>query len=110
MRVAPMAANYWRLLTDRRYLGYLLSGGFIFAALYAWIAAAPFLFIERLGFSPDRYGALTIVTTGSYIGGSIVAARLTARAGLDRMVLIGCWLSTAGGALMAGLAFAAARS
>jgi MFS transporter, DHA1 family, multidrug resistance protein len=110
IHVVAMADNYWRLLTDRRYLGYMLSGSCIYAGLYSWIAAAPFLFVERLGFSPDRYGALTIVTTGSYIGGSLAAARLTHRAGLDRMILIGCTLAVFGAGSMSLLALLAALS
>jgi MFS transporter, DHA1 family, multidrug resistance protein len=110
IHVVAMADNYRRLLTDRRYLGYMLSGSCIYAGLYSWIAAAPFLFVERLGFSPDRYGALTIVTTGSYIGGSVVAARLTQRAGLDRMILIGCALAAIGAGSMVLLALAVALS
>jgi len=101
---APVAGKYRRLLTDRFYLGYMLSGSCIYAGLYSWIAAAPFLFVDRLGFSPDHYGALTIVTTGSYIGGSVAAARLTHRAGLDRMILLGCALAVTGAALMSLLA------
>ncbi len=110
VRLAPMATNYRRLLADRLYLGYMLSGSCIYAGLYTWIAAAPFLFVDRLGFSPDRYGALTIVTTGSYIGGSVVAARLTRGAGLDRMILLGCALAVAGAALMSLFALAGALS
>jgi MFS transporter, DHA1 family, multidrug resistance protein len=110
IRVTAMAGNYRHLLTDRLYLGYALSGSCIYAGLYSWIAAAPFLFVERLGFPPDRYGALTIVTTGSYICGSVVAARLTHRAGLDRMILIGCCLAVAGAAAMSLFAFTAALS
>jgi DHA1 family bicyclomycin/chloramphenicol resistance-like MFS transporter len=110
IRPAAMAGNYRRLLTDRLYLGYMLSGSCIYAGLYSWIAAAPFLFVDRLGFSPDHYGALTIVTTGSYIAGSVAAARLTRRAGLDRMILIGCALAVAGAASMSLLALLAALS
>jgi DHA1 family bicyclomycin/chloramphenicol resistance-like MFS transporter len=99
-RIAPMLNTYATLLADRRYLGYVLCGSFIYAGLYAWIAAAPFLFIERLGFVPNRYGALTIVTTGCYVLGSLVAARMSGRVGLDRMILAGCGLATVGGALM----------
>jgi DHA1 family bicyclomycin/chloramphenicol resistance-like MFS transporter len=110
IHVAAMAGNYRRLLTDRLYLGYMLSGSCIYAGLYSWIAAAPFLFVERLGFSPDHYGALTIVTTGSYIAGCLVAARLTHRAGLDRMILIGCALAVAGAGSMSLLAVAATLS
>src|SRR6266851_4590635 len=107
---AALLATAWRLLGDRFYLGYMLSGSCIYAGLYSWIAAAPFLFVDRLGFSPDHYGALTIVTTGSYIGGSVAAARLTHRAGLDRMILLGCALAVTGAALMSLLALATALS
>jgi DHA1 family bicyclomycin/chloramphenicol resistance-like MFS transporter len=110
MRLAAMAGNYRRLLTDRLYLGYMLSGSCIYAGLYTWIAAAPFLFVDRLGFSPDRYGALTIVTTGSYVAGSVAAARFTHRAGLDRMIILGCALAVSGAALMSLLALLAALS
>jgi DHA1 family bicyclomycin/chloramphenicol resistance-like MFS transporter len=95
-----MFANYAALLADRRYLGYLICGSCIYAGLYAWIAAAPFLFIQRLGFVPNYYGALTIITTGSYVLGSLAAARMSGRVGLDRMILAGCGLAAAGGALM----------
>jgi DHA1 family bicyclomycin/chloramphenicol resistance-like MFS transporter len=110
VRLAPMAGNYRRLLTDRLYLGYMASGSCIYAGLYTWIAAAPFLFVDRLGFSPDRYGALTIITTGSYVGGSVVAARLTPRTGLDRMIFLGCALAVTGAALMSLFALLAALS
>jgi len=110
VRLAPMAGNYHRLLTDRRYLGYMLSGSCIYAGLYAWIAAAPFLFVDRLGFAPDYYGALTVITTGSYVGGSVTAARLTPAVGLDRMILIGCALAVVGAAAMNVLALAVALS
>lgn len=110
IRPVAMAGNYRRLLTDRLYLGYMLSGSCIYAGLYSWVAAAPFLFVDRLGFSPNHYGALTIVTTGSYISGSVVAARFTYRVGLDRMIVIGCTLAVTGAGLMSVLALLVALS
>jgi len=55
-------------------------------------------------------GALTIITTGCYVIGSIVAARTTARVGLDRMILLGCGLASLGAALMTVLTVAAPPS
>jgi DHA1 family bicyclomycin/chloramphenicol resistance-like MFS transporter len=102
--LVPMLATYATLLRERRYLGYLLTGTGIFAGLYAWIAAAPFLFVQRLGFVPNHYGALTIVTTACYVLGSLAAARFTGRYGIDRMILVGCIVSVIGGVAMALLA------
>src|SRR5260221_3984882 len=96
--LASMAGNYRRLLTDRLYLGYMLSGSCIYAGLYSWIAAAPFLFVDRLGFSPDHYGALTIVTTGSYIGGRVAAAPPLPPPRLDPTILLGFAPAAVGGA------------
>ncbi len=48
--------TYGRLLRDWRYLGYVLSGGLVFAGLLAYIAGSPFIFIELYGISPQRFG------------------------------------------------------
>jgi MFS transporter, DHA1 family, multidrug resistance protein len=47
---------YRRLLTDWRYLGYVLAGGLVFAGLLAYISASPFIFIELYRISPQRFG------------------------------------------------------
>jgi DHA1 family bicyclomycin/chloramphenicol resistance-like MFS transporter len=84
-----MLGNYATLLGDRRFLGYLLCGGLIYAGLYAYIAVTPFLFIQRLGLPPDAYGTLTILTTSSYIAGSVAGARFGPRLGIDGLLLLG---------------------
>jgi MFS transporter, DHA1 family, multidrug resistance protein len=48
--------TYGRLLTDWRYMGYVLAGGLVFAGLLAYIAGSPFIFIELYGISPQRFG------------------------------------------------------
>jgi DHA1 family bicyclomycin/chloramphenicol resistance-like MFS transporter len=96
-----MARNYGSLLAHRRFLGFLLCGSLIFAGLYAWIAAGPFLIMTQLGVAPDLYGSLSLFTTGAYLAGSIGAARLTPLFGIERMVLIGCALACLGGIAMA---------
>jgi MFS transporter, DHA1 family, multidrug resistance protein len=103
--IGRMAANYRLLLADRRFLGYLLCGSLLYAGLYAYIAVTPFLFIERLGLSPETYGTLTLFTTGSYLAGSLAAARLGGRLGVDGLVLAGAAVALAGAAAMAALAF-----
>jgi MFS transporter, DHA1 family, multidrug resistance protein len=55
-RLAEVLAVYGRLLTDRAYVGYVLSGGLIFSGLLAYIAGSPFVFIELFGVPPERYG------------------------------------------------------
>ena len=52
---AVFAAYRW-LLRDRIYVAHVLTGGFIFSGLLAYIAGSPFVFIELFGVSPQRYG------------------------------------------------------
>jgi DHA1 family bicyclomycin/chloramphenicol resistance-like MFS transporter len=98
--LARMGRNFATLLRDPGYLGYLLCGSCVFAGLYSYIAVGPFLFVDRLGFSPEVYGTLTIITTSCYIAGSFLSARVTPALGLDRPILLGCALATLGGAFM----------
>lgn len=47
---------YGRLLGDRRALGYVLCMGLAFAGMFAYISAAPFVFIEHFGVRAERFG------------------------------------------------------
>jgi DHA1 family bicyclomycin/chloramphenicol resistance-like MFS transporter len=55
-RLGEVLTVYGRLLADRTFLGYVLSGGLIFSGLLAYIAGSPFVFIELFGVPPERYG------------------------------------------------------
>lgn len=47
---------YGRLIRDRRFMGYALSGALVFAGLLAYISGSPFVFIELFHVPPERYG------------------------------------------------------
>ena len=46
------------LLADRVFTGYMLAGGFAFAALFAYISASPFVVQEIYGASPQTFSLL----------------------------------------------------
>ena len=54
--VATIAATYMRILRDRRYLGRVLTGGFIFAGLLAYISGSSFVYIELFKVQPEHFG------------------------------------------------------
>ncbi len=54
--IAAVLAIYGRLLRDRTYMGYVLTGSLVFAGLLAYIAGSPFVFIELYNVPPERYG------------------------------------------------------
>jgi len=54
--IGAVLGVYGRLLRDRTYIGYVLSGALIFAGLLAYISGSPFVFIELFHAPPERYG------------------------------------------------------
>ncbi|HEY6780171.1 MAG TPA: multidrug effflux MFS transporter [Thermoleophilaceae bacterium] len=66
-----------RLLGDRRFLGYVLACGFVFAAMFAYIAGSPFVLQELYGISEQAFSLVFAVNAAgimllSWIGGRIV--------------------------------------
>jgi DHA1 family bicyclomycin/chloramphenicol resistance-like MFS transporter len=70
---------YGRLLQDRVYMAYILSGGLIFAGMFAYIAASPFVFIELFHVAPERYGLFFGTNALGLITASQVNGRLARR-------------------------------
>jgi MFS transporter, DHA1 family, multidrug resistance protein len=64
-----------RLAADPGFTGYALIGGFSFAALFAYISAAPFIFEGRYHVSPQQF-ALFLALNGA---GLVLANTLNAR-------------------------------
>ena len=54
--VTAIATTYLRILRDREYLGWVLSGGLVFSGLLAYISGSSFVFIELFHVSPERFG------------------------------------------------------
>lgn len=103
-RPRQILGNFGELLSARLYLGYLLCFSFSYAALFSFISGSSFVLIELYGLSPQWYGAsFGFVVTG-YISGTMASGKLTLRLGPPRMVLMGAFLGTAAGTLMAALA------
>ncbi|MEZ7006159.1 multidrug effflux MFS transporter [Streptomyces sp. AD55] len=78
------------LLADRVFTGYMLTGGFTFAALFAYIAASPFVVQEIYGASPQTFSVLFGVNSvGLVIVGQINGKVLVGRVRLDRVLGLG---------------------
>ena len=105
-RPAEVARTFGMLVKSPAYLGHTLSVALIFSGLMAYTAAAPFIFIDRIGLTPDRFGMLAVFTVMGYLAGTLAAGRLTLSLGVERMVLAGNVLALAGGVAMVAVALA----
>ncbi|MFJ7072850.1 multidrug effflux MFS transporter [Streptomyces sp. NPDC098781] len=78
------------LLADSRFAGYTLAGGFAFAALFAYIAASPFVIQEIYGASPQTFSLLFgLNSVGLVAVGQINGKVLVGRVSLDRVLAVG---------------------
>ena len=105
MSPAAMLETYAALLTDRRFLVSTLTLSFTFGGMFSFISGSSFVIIDVLGLAPQNFGFCFIVVVAGYMAGTFIAARLTKRIGLERMVGIGTLIGLAAGGLLLGLAF-----
>ncbi|MGW7042355.1 multidrug effflux MFS transporter [Streptomyces avermitilis] len=83
------------LLADAAFTGYMLAGGFAFAALFAYISASPFVIQEIYGASPQTFSLLFgLNSVGLVIAGQINGKVLVGRVGLDRVLAVGLGVIT----------------
>ncbi|MEU5592394.1 multidrug effflux MFS transporter [Streptomyces sp. NPDC020298] len=78
------------LLADLPFTGYMLAGGFAFAALFAYISASPFVIQEIYGASPQTFSLLFgLNSVGLVIAGQINGKVLVGRVRLDKVLAVG---------------------
>ena len=82
------ARDYVGLLRSRQFLGYAIGGACATTSLYAFIACAPFIFIDRLHAPSASVGLyLALLVSGLWLG-SLLASQLIARFSLTRFVVV----------------------
>ncbi|MEU4796767.1 Bcr/CflA family multidrug efflux MFS transporter [Streptomyces sp. NPDC023327] len=78
------------LLADRVFTGYMIAGGFAFAALFAYISASPFVIQEIYGASPQTFSLLFGVNSvGLIAAGQLNGKVLVGRVSLNKVLATG---------------------
>ncbi|MFI2364352.1 multidrug effflux MFS transporter [Promicromonospora sp. NPDC019610] len=97
--------DYRTLLTDRAFLGALLNQGFLYAALFAYLAGATFVLQDGYGLSPQWYAAAFGLNSAGFMTAGWVAGRLAERWSVPGTLAIGVVATGLGAAalLLAGL-------
>ncbi|MFE7165836.1 multidrug effflux MFS transporter [Streptomyces sp. NPDC057616] len=79
-----------RLLADLPFTGFMLTGGFAFASLFAYIAASPFVIQEIYGASPQTFSLLFgLNSLGLVAVGQLNGKVLVGRVRLERVLGLG---------------------
>jgi DHA1 family bicyclomycin/chloramphenicol resistance-like MFS transporter len=85
-----------RLLSDRRFLGYVLSCGFAFAAMFAYIAGSPFVLQDVYGVSQQGFSLAFGANAAGIVAASWLGGRVVARVGPAAVLVGGLALQGAG--------------
>ena len=88
--------NYFFLLRQPIFLGFILVVGMGGAILFSANAMMPFIIIDCIGTSSSTYGLLMMITGGGYFIGCLFGGRFGACIGAFRTVLIGIMLCLIG--------------
>lgn len=101
--VAASARGYALVLSHRGALGYILSGGVTFGALFAFLSGAPAVFIEHYGVAPQHLGYVFMINVTGVMCGGWINARLVTVRGVHRMMVASTLLLLAGAGAMFAL-------
>lgn len=103
--IGQAGRDYRLLLSDRTYLGAVLSQGFVYAALFAYLAGATYVLQGIYGLSPQGYAVAFGLNSAGYMVAGHLAGRCSALWGAHRTLLAGTAVAALGasGLLLAGL-------
>ncbi|WDD93285.1 Bcr/CflA family multidrug efflux MFS transporter [Burkholderia sp. FERM BP-3421] len=79
-------AAYGRIVADPVAWGHMLCGGMAFAAMFSYITATPFVYIDYFHVSPQHYGLLFGLNVVGIMIGNLMNTRLVGRLGSLRII------------------------
>lgn len=88
--------EYPELLTSPRFWGYTLASAFASGAFFAYLGGAPFVGTELFKMEPSVLGFYFGAPAIGYFIGNFLTGILSARIGVNRMVLWGCVINALG--------------
>jgi len=84
---SALARNYGQLLRSPAFLGFSIGGGCATTSMYAFIASAPFIFVDQLHRPAHEAGIyLAILVSGVWLG-SFLTSHLIQRVRVDRLMI-----------------------
>lgn len=100
--LSSMLATYRIVARDKTFLAYLGLGSASYAGLFAWISASSFVLQDLYGLKPVGFGIAFALGSCGYLAGTMLAARLVMRVGIDGTIGFGSLALTIGGFAMVG--------
>ncbi|MBO22824.1 MAG: Bcr/CflA family drug resistance efflux transporter [Rhodospirillaceae bacterium] len=102
-RASQMLRNFGTMLSNRAYVGYVLTVMGNFSGLFAYLLGASFVLVDQLGMSPESFGLSFSAASVGFMSGAFLGSRIVRRAGVERMCLMGTFCTAASGTVVFGL-------
>lgn len=77
------------ILSNRRYVGYVIVTSSSFVALFAYVASSPFVLQSMGGLDPIGYSIVFAINAGAMTVAALISARLAGRVSTRRVILTG---------------------
>jgi len=90
---------YPELVRSRRFWGYSLTATFASGSFFSFLGGGPFVATTILGLPPSQLGLYFIFIALGYMTGNFFSGRFASQIGINRMMVTGCMIATAGMAL-----------
>lgn len=100
LSLAYVFATYRDLLKDRFFLGSTLATGFSSGGMFAYIAGAPFVFINIFGMKPDRFAWLFGINAAAVVIGSQINGRVLHGHAPEKLMRHSAWVQCAAGIML----------
>jgi len=101
--VGALGREYRRLLASRAFLGFSIGGGCATTSMYAFIASAPFIFVDQLHRPASEVGIyLAVLVSGVWLG-SALTSRLIGKIAIERLMVGGNAVSVLAAFALLGL-------
>jgi MFS transporter, DHA1 family, multidrug resistance protein len=108
--LSSIAGGYGLFIRHRSYRIYLAIVATSYGGLFAWISGSSFVLQDLYGLSPLLFGLVFAAATLGYGAGTLLAARLVMRIGIDRTIVCGGFALAGGGFAMVAAAAISATS
>ncbi len=90
------------LMRARRFWGYCATATLASGAFFAYLGGVPFVGSQVFGLSPSQLGLFFGAPALGYATGNFLSGRYAGRIGVDRMILLGCFVGFGGMVLLLG--------
>lgn len=86
VRFGQMMAGARRLLTDKRFMGLTMIGGFGMASFFVFLSTASFVYKHQYGLSPTGFSIAFAINAIGFFSASQFAGRLAEQFGMERVI------------------------